>query len=141
MADKLIERIKRHEGFSRHVYTCTAGQPTIGFGLNIGPDGFGLDEDLAQEALRRVLADVEQRLIATDWFVLMKLSEPVRAGVVIEMGYQMGVSGVLKFKRMIAAIRCSDWDSAAAEMLDSQWHKQTPKRAEYLADIMRTGDG
>jgi hypothetical protein len=46
----------------------------------------------------------------------------------------MGVSGVMKFSRMWAAIRGEAWDRAADEMLDSKWAKdQTPRRAAVLA--------
>jgi len=137
MSKELIERIKRHEGFSRHAYACPAGYLTIGYGLNIEPSGYGLDEDLAEQALCRVLLDVEGRLMDMPWFESLDL---VRGGVVLEMAYQMGVSGMLGFRKMIEAIERKDWETAAVEMLDSRWHQQTPGRAKSLARIMRTGE-
>ena len=39
---------------------------------------------------------------------------------------------------MWAALDSKDYEPAAAEMLDSKWARQTPERAEELAEIMRT---
>ena len=43
----------------------------------------------------------------------------------------------MKFKKMIANMIDKDWKGAATEMLDSLWAKQTPNRANRLADIVR----
>ena len=48
-----------------------------------------------------------------------------RQGVLIEMVFQLGMSSVLKFKRMWAAIDAADYVAAAAAMRDSLWNKQT----------------
>ena len=57
--------------------------------------------------------------------------------VIINMCYQMGVSGVMKFKKALAAMKNGEWDIAATELLDSRWAKQTPNRANELADMTR----
>ena len=62
---------------------------------------------------------------------------PEIQGVVIEMAYQMGFTGFTKFKKAIANMKDKNWKAAAAEMLDSRWAKQTPNRANRLADIVR----
>jgi len=51
----------------------------------------------------------------------------------------MGAAGVSKFRKMFSALDKKDYDLAATEMLDSRWHRQTPKRALRLALQMRTG--
>ena len=55
------------------------------------------------------------------------------------MAYQLGVEGVMKFKKMIAALQNGDYDRAADEMADSLWAKQTPSRAQRLMTLMRIG--
>ena len=42
-----------------------------------------------------------------------------------------------KFKKAISNMIDTDWKGAATEMLDSRWAKQTPNRANRLADIVR----
>ena len=58
-------------------------------------------------------------------------------GVIIEMTYQIGTSGMLKFKKMIANMKDSNWKEAADEMKNSLWYRQTPGRCERLATIVR----
>ena len=53
------------------------------------------------------------------------------------MVFQIGFSGVMKFRKMIANMQEKNWKGAADEMLDSLWAKQTPSRANRLADIVR----
>ena len=57
--------------------------------------------------------------------------------IILEMTYQLGVTGVLKFKKMWKALEQNDYEEASAQMLDSLWAKQTPARAIRLAERMR----
>ena len=54
--------------------------------------------------------------------------------VLVNMCFQLGQGGLSNFKNFKAAIETEDWKSAAAEMLDSRWAKQTPARAQRLHD-------
>lgn len=42
-------------------------------------------------------------------------------------------------KGVLAATQRGDWNKATAEMLDSRWAKQVGRRAQELAEIMKTG--
>jgi lysozyme len=55
------------------------------------------------------------------------------------MSYQMGTTGVMKFKNTLTAIEHGDYELAALGMLDSTWAKQTPNRARRLASQMKVG--
>ena len=59
--------------------------------------------------------------------------------IIIEMVYQMGESGVSKFKKMWKALKQNpkDYYEAAKQMMDSRWAKQTYNRARSLSDEMR----
>ena len=57
--------------------------------------------------------------------------------VIINMCYQMGVSGTMKFKKALSAMKNGEWDTAANELLDSRWARQTPNRANELAEMTR----
>jgi lysozyme len=63
----------------------------------------------------------------------------IRREVLIEMVYNLGFSGVMKFKKMWAAIEVNDFEEAGIQMLDSKWHRQVGQRAKTLAALM--GDG
>lgn len=130
----LIDRIKKHEGYRRYAYHCPAGRLTIGYGTMIEQGGFGVPEYVAEELIVACLKEIRQMLAKHGWY--RKLNEP-RREVIQEMSYQLGVHGVLKFKKMIQAIIDDDYKLASEEMLDSLWHKQTPERAQELAGVMR----
>jgi len=63
----------------------------------------------------------------------------VRRGALINMCFNLGIYGLLGFKKALAAIQAGEWELAAEEMLDSKWHTQVGSRAERLAKQMKTG--
>ena len=66
-----------------------------------------------------------------DWYIYMP---PEIKDVIIEMCYQLGVTGFSKFKKTIAYLQNKQWEDASVEMLDSRWAKQTPERAKELSE-------
>ena len=128
----LLERIKHHEGYRKSVYKCTEGYDTIGYGFAI--KDLEMDEDIAEEILIRKVEKLIKRVRSRfDW--LDSVPHAVQ-GVLVEMSYQMGLSGVCKFKKALHAMQMLQWKLAAKELLDSRWAKQTPNRAKELSDII-----
>tara|TARA_X000001382_G_scaffold130367_2_gene124988 strand:+ start:1207 stop:1617 length:411 start_codon:yes stop_codon:yes gene_type:complete len=134
--EKLIDRVKHHEGFRSKVYKCTEGFDTIGYGFAI--KDLVLEEDIAEQILMDKLDHLGVR-IDKNFPWLEMAPEEVRE-VLIEMAYQMGVSGVSKFKKALKFMEHHNWTRAAEEMLDSKWHRQTPNRAKDLSEIVRSLD-
>lgn len=129
----LLESIKKHEGFVEHVYDDSLGIPTIGYGFAI--KDLILDEDIAEDILMRKLERLKRNANSRfQW--LEDMPQEVQA-VVLNMCYQLGVTGVSKFRKAISALQEGDWSEAADEMLDSLWARQTPNRAKELSDIVR----
>ena len=62
-----------------------------------------------------------------------------RQNVLVNMAFNLGIYGLLRFKKMLLAVEKQDWDEAANQMLDSRWSKQVGNRSKELADIMRQG--
>ena len=62
--------------------------------------------------------------------------DEVAEEIIIEMVFQLGKTGVSKFKNMWKALSGVDYTTAAMEMLDSRWAKQTPNRAEAMSAEM-----
>ena len=56
--------------------------------------------------------------------------------LIIEMVFQLGKTGVSKFRNMWKALSGLDYSTAASEMLDSRWAKQTPNRAQAMSAQM-----
>ena len=63
----------------------------------------------------------------------------VRTEVIVEMAFNLGVVGALKFKNMWRAIRAQNFIEASKEMLDSKWARQVGIRADRLAERMKRG--
>ena len=133
--DTLFEDIKMEEGYRSSVYLDTLEKPTIGYGFLI--DSLELQEDICQMILMRKLEKLSKTIkFNFKWFDDMP--EKVQ-DVVINICYQLGVSGFSKFKKTIQFMKNKQWDKASVEMLDSKWAKeQTPQRALRLSETVKS---
>ena len=57
------------------------------------------------------------------------------------MCYQMGVSGVSKFKNMLNACKEHNWKEMANQMEDSKWFSQVGRRSVELQQMVLEQDG
>lgn len=63
-----------------------------------------------------------------------------RRRVVMNMAFQLGVSGLLGFRKAVAAMQVGNYVEAGAQMADSKWAKvDTPARAARLIKRMVAG--
>lgn len=135
--DRIIDRLVEDEGEILHAYPDHLGFITIGVGRLIDPKkGGGISRDESRYLLAN---DIRKWMaIAGQWNWFDRL-DWARQGVIVCMLHQLGARGVSNFRKMIDALARKDYESAANEMLDSGWHRQTPERCERMAAIMRTG--
>lgn len=128
------DRIKEHEGFRQNVYLDTLGNETVGVGHKVikgekVPTNIeGLldlyDKDF-DKALNNAKSIIDEDSISPEAF-----------GVLVEMNFQMGKKGTLGFKKMLDALKDRNYKLAAEELLDSKFAKQTPNRANTLAEVL-----
>jgi|TARA_R110001592_G_scaffold39261_1_gene129242 lysozyme len=141
MSKKLLkEEIKLHEGFRDMIYLDSLSKKTIGYGhLIVHEDKFVEGKAYPKEELEALFdKDFEKGWVLMERFCSvnnLNVSEKAQE-VLCEMIFQMGYSGVGKFKNMIKALQNNDTKTASIEMLDSRWAKQTPNRAKALSDKM-----
>ena len=139
MTESLEDRIKRHEGFRSKPYLDTTGNWTIGFGHKLTDDqaqeyANGIDEITAEDILEKDITAAQAELNhALLW--VSNLND-TRHGILVEIAFQLGLHGLLLFRRMLAALQDGDYQTAANEMLNSVWHTQTPERCEELSNLM-----
>jgi len=136
--EKLIESIKRHEGYKDKAYLDTEGNLTCGWGhyLRVG-------SKVPIEASEAFFKTDLAQAIADYWELPKEARrdlDQARRRVLVEMIFNMGLGGVLKFKKMITALIGRDYEEAANQMLDSKWATQVKGRAIELAEIMRKGE-
>lgn len=123
--------IKEEEGFREKPYLDTLGVPTFGIGFTY------ITEEEADWILNKRLSEIETELrVKYRWYDNLNNT---RQDVMISMVYQLGFGGIAKFKKFIAAMERKDYDTAAVEMLDSLWARQTPNRAKRQADMIKNG--
>ena len=113
------------------------GKVTIGIGRNL--DANPLTRDEAMYLLRN---DIRECLeVAAELFPHFETWKEGRQLAAISMLFQMGPAGVAEFHDMLEAIDRLDWDTAAAEVLDSEFAREdAPGRAKRVAEMFRTGD-
>ena len=133
--DAMVRQLRLHEGERLKPYRCTAGKLTIGVGRNLEDRGI-TREEAAYLLANDIAAEERELLRALPW--VAKLDD-VRQRVLLDMAFNLGVVGLLAFKRTLATIQAGDYQRAAAMMLDSKWAGQVGQRAERLSRMMATG--
>ena len=135
----LKSQLLREEGVESCAYQDSLGYWTIGVGRLIDSrKGGGLSNDEIDFLLDNdIKIKTREVLLALPW--MPRLSEP-RQAVLIGMAFQIGIGGLLKFKRMLGSIEDGQYVEAAEEMVKSRWAMQTPKRAYRMAQQMETGE-
>ncbi len=142
MTPEGLAQLKLDEGCRLHAYPdpLTGGEPwTVGFGATgagIGPHTIWTQQQADVDIIARIGRLENAFDLDIPWWRTLLL---VRQDVLSNMGYNLGLAGLLAFHHALAAMKVHDWNSAADNMLSSAWHKQLPHRSQRLADEMRTG--
>jgi lysozyme len=134
------EQLKRqlivHEGLKLKPYKCTSDKLTIGVGRNL--EAKGISEDEAMVMLDNDIVYFEEQLRRR--LPNFRDVTPCRQAVLVNMAFNLGVNGLLNFKNMLAAMVNEDFTEAAAQLLDSRYAKQVGRRANELAEQLKTGE-
>lgn len=135
----LKQQLIREEGAESCAYQDSLGYWTIGVGRLIDSrKGGGLSNEEIDFLLENdIKRNYEAVLAALPW--MSKLND-ARQAVLIGMAFQMGLKGLLQFKRTLGSVEDGQFAEAAEEILESKWAQQTPKRAYRMALQMETGE-
>ncbi len=128
----LTSTLKGEEGFSANVYKDHLGYDTIGYGHRCSANHSAVT---VAEAEKILASDIVEAIKNVEKLIGKNQPKEVKE-IVTAMAFQIGFSGVSKFKGMLAKIQSGDYKGASKEMLDSKWAKQTPKRAQRMSDLM-----
>lgn len=142
---KLIEQLKFEEGLRLKAYLCPAGVKTIGYGHNLEKAPYfehnEIPDEITPEQAEAILFyDIGEKRaeLGRKWPRLNDF-DSARRDAFINMAFQLGVDGFLRFERMRAAAIARDWDVAHKQALNSNWARQTPERAHRVAGQILTG--
>ena len=139
--DRLLESVKKHEGYRNKVYLDTLGKRTVGVGHLCVEDFWEDDKEYDEKFLMEILQKDLQQAIRGARSLMEEhggadIDEKAEE-LLIEMVFQLGMTGVSKFKNMWKALAEKNYIGASYEMLDSRWAKQTPNRAKAMAKTMK----
>jgi len=141
---KLTEMLRRHEGevknsAGRHiVYDCPAGHATIGIGRNVSESGLGLSDIEVEFMLEADIARCAEEL-GREFPWISELNE-ARRDAMIDLVFNMGLTRLNGFKKALAAMAEANYDTAAAEFMDSKWASQVKDRAIEICAMIKTGN-
>ena len=135
--DTLIERIKRHEGLSLKPYVDTEGNLTIGYGHRIAVEMEPISLAKAEEWLKQDIHYASEAVMSLP--LVAKLNQ-TRRGVLTELAFWCGFNGLLRFRKMLSALRQGNFKRAALELYHSQLGTKYPARACELAVLMWEGE-
>jgi lysozyme len=116
----------------------TGGPWTVGFGFTHGvtPDS-RMSRITAERLLEQKIGEMDAVLrgALVTWYDCATF---VTKTVLINMGFNLGVKGLLLFKNTLNYMKEQKFPQAAANMRHSLWYKQVSRRAEELARRIET---
>lgn len=115
-------------------YRCPSGALSIGYGRNLDAQGITARE--AIYLLRNDISEVHKSLSELYWYNIQPRG--VKKAL-INMAFNLGIPKLMKFEKMIGALRRHDFERAAKEALNSLWAKQVGNRANEIAGVIRQG--
>lgn len=139
-----------HEGCELIPYKCPSGFLTIGIGRN-------LETNPLNEEEKKICGDWQHKITKTAAFYLLKNDiarvtkecqkdipffnqlDDERQYALLDMAFNLGIKGLLKFKTMLSLLGVGNYEQAADACLKSRYAGQTGKRAKRIANVIKTG--
>ena len=138
--NQLVRELIFDEGMVLEIYKDHLGYETFGVGHLITdrddecgqPVGTPVAEERVLTCLEKdidtICAELDRAL---PWW---RELDDNRQRVMANMGFNLGLTRLLKFKKFLGAMEKGDYETAAIEMMDSRWATQVGPRAHRLRD-------
>ena len=146
----VCQRLIIHEGLRLQPYFCSKKKLTIGVGRcldtnpltseeekTVGDWRHGITKCSAMYLLRNDIKKVYKELKKELSFFIDLDSE--RQYALIDMAFNLGILGLLRFKKMLKAMEKGDFKTASKECLSSKYAKDVGTRAIRIANTIETG--
>ncbi len=151
--EEAAERLVLHEGMRLKPYRCPAGKLTIGAGRNLEDNPLrpeeaeylglvSLQDGISrEEALFLLHNDIRRtEALCRDKIPFWNMLDDERQYALLDMAFNLGIGGLLKFGKMLAALERQNYPAAAAACRQSAYARQTGKRAQRIARLIETGE-
>lgn len=141
-----IDQLKIHEGYRGHIYKCTAGYNTLGYGRNIDANPLTSDERYiwrkdpklaAEQFLKDSLIKFEkaierQKPFVSDW-------DQCRIDAIVDLTYNMGENWFQSWPNTWRMLENQQWAKAADGFRNSKYARQVGQRAINIAHQIEFG--
>ena len=143
--DLALELVKEAEGFIPNQYYCPANFLTQGYGRNLEvhplteEEKLELNEDgtvsefIASKWALKELQECEEKLMSN---IIYQKQTEVRKAVLLDMCFNIGYTGLMKFKKMWFALGNKDYPEASRQAKDSAWYTQVGNRGKRNVQII-----
>lgn len=127
-----------HEGRKNTLYKDSLGYLTIGVGHLLDPTvGGKLPEQIIDALLDWDINEKTTELLSKlPWINAL---DDVRKAVLIDMAFNLGVSGLLRWPIFLGQVAAGKYTEAAENMRQTKWASQVKSRADNLSKMMETG--
>ena len=122
--NEAVQRLCLHEGIRLQPYKCPAGYWTIGVGRNLETNP-PTAERISDECARQI--------------PFWKNLDDERQYALVDMAFNLGMAGLLKFQKMLSYLGVGNYIQAATECLASKYAKDVGERAVRVAKIIEKG--
>ena len=146
----VCQRLVIHEGLRLQPYFCSKKKLTIGVGRCLDTNPLTAQEEkvvgdwqhgitkcsamyLLRNDIKRIYKELKKEL---PYFTKL---DNERQYALIDMAFNLGVFGLLRFKKMLKALEKGDFKRASKECLDSKYAKDVGNRAIRIAKTLETG--
>ena len=129
--------IKEHEGLRLNKYNDSKGYPTIGYGHLVRPS------DNIPNSISRAYAD---KLFDKDYAHHASAASKIpgfqsasaqQKAALIDLTFNMGPSWYKDFPRMMTAFKKGDYETAGAELKDSQYYREVGRRGPVIVALIQ----
>lgn len=153
MSEHLLADLERDEAFDPEPYKDTLGIWSLGIGRNLEANPLTGTEwkqlldageillTLNHQGARRLLKTgaqdtYTQCAVTFKWWGGL---DEVRRDTIANLCFNIGLTRLVAFRKMLDAMNVRDYERAAAELQDSRWFTQVGKRGPRLVNQLRTG--
>ncbi|CAH0149635.1 hypothetical protein SRABI106_00415 [Rahnella aquatilis] len=153
----LYDMLRFDEGLKLELYKDTEGYWTIGVGslitkLQSKIEAIKIMDKILSRSTNGKITPQESEILfnkgiqnalrgiqSTTLSETHKMMDEPRRMALMNMVYQLGIAGVLGFRKMINHLNAGNYRAASLEALNSKWARQTPNRARRVTAVMSTG--
>lgn len=139
---KRVEELAVIMDSTPHIRTIKPTEDGILVGYNYNITKNGISEEAASIIAERIVDGHREKLESYEWFNSL---DGVRQDAVLNLSFNLGVGGFLKFKGTINRLAAGDYEGASRTLLYTSrgsktlYYRQVKGRAKEMAEQIKTG--